>query len=92
MTYLDEKTDGDLTYAARRGGRAGAAAIMELQDRLDRYTAAIVREMRSRGESWAQVGEAFDMTRQAAHQRWGHGQAELIENRPRLQRWSVNED
>jgi hypothetical protein len=37
-----------------------------------RTLAAAVTRARSRGHSWAQIGDRLGITRQAAHQRFGH--------------------
>jgi hypothetical protein len=38
----------------------------------DAQLAAAARAARDAGASWAQIGDALGLTRQAAHQRWGH--------------------
>ncbi len=42
----------------------------EFGDDLKRLAVIYVSDARSAGASWADVGEAFDVTRQAAHQRF----------------------
>ncbi len=43
----------------------------ELGDDLKRLAATYVSGARAGGASWADVGEAFGVTRQSAHQRFG---------------------
>jgi len=43
-------------------------AVHEAEDQLD----AAVRAARSNGATWMQIGAATNMSRQAAHERWGH--------------------
>lgn len=45
-----------------------AAEIEDAQARLE----VAVRAARAAGATWAQVGQAMGVTRQAAHERWGH--------------------
>ena len=58
-------TDRDRAVAAV--ARA-AAAIADAQERLE----ASVRAARAHGATWAQIGQATGVSRQAAHERWGH--------------------
>lgn len=45
-----------------------SAEIADAHDRLE----AAVRDARADGATWAQIGAAAGITRQAAHERWGH--------------------
>ncbi|GAB2494794.1 hypothetical protein GCM10027030_30230 [Luteococcus sediminum] len=47
---------------------AARRSVLQAQDRLD----AAVAAARIAGASWAAIGEATGMTRQSAHERWGH--------------------
>lgn len=63
--------------ALRRAGQAGdvasaGAASADLAASVGRLQAGLVGEIRGRGWSWAQVGEALGMSRQAAHERFRH--------------------
>ncbi|MGM0384787.1 MAG: hypothetical protein ACQERF_02230 [Actinomycetota bacterium] len=48
-----------------------AQVSAEISDAHTRLEAA-VRAARAAGATWAQIGEATGVTRQAAHERWGH--------------------
>lgn len=45
--------------------------MAELVDELDAAVQAAVNGQRARGASWAEIGRAFGITRQAAQQRYG---------------------
>lgn len=54
------------------GDPADLADMLALASRFDAEVASAVRRMREQhGYSWADVGEAAGVTRQAAQQRWG---------------------
>lgn len=58
-----------------RAARVGAEAL----------EAELVREARESGESWASIGDALGITKQAAQQRYGQragGRAPLTDNGP----------
>jgi hypothetical protein len=46
-------------------------ALAEARARLDVEVAAAVRQARAAGLTWEDFGQAFGISRQAAHQRWG---------------------
>ena len=46
---------------------AAAEALEQAQERLNRK----VRQARTSGVSWAKIGDAVQMTKQSAHERWG---------------------
>lgn len=47
------------------------ATAQQIRDRLDWVLLSLVGEGRAAGLSWAQVGEALGVRKQAAHQRFG---------------------
>lgn len=70
--------------ALRRGALIPAVPTREQQDALDQISLRIatiraeaesldawVKLARTRGSSWADIGLAAGMSKQAAHQRWG---------------------
>ncbi len=63
---------GDLARAVqhRRGGDA-LAAVSGAYVALDDLAARAVRLARAEGRTWTEVGEAFGVSKQAAHARWG---------------------
>lgn len=77
--YTDTEDFGRMVERMLRayGLRVGAAdmddlrQLMTIRELLDQITAEAVEQLRSTGYSWADVGEAMGVTRQAAQQRWG---------------------
>ena len=68
------------------GGEPLAPALAEaarLAERLDWALLALVGEARSRGLSWAAIGTALGVSRQAAQQRFGPWVAEALARAPR---------
>ncbi len=63
ITMGDEGEDTALT--------ALSAASAELRQAEDDLTQAVVQARRA-GASWATIGQAIGISRQAAHERWGH--------------------
>lgn len=51
------------------------AELLALQAAVDRALAEAVTGQRAAGTSWAAIGAALGMTKQAAYQRWGRGAA-----------------
>ena len=51
-----------------RVARNAANAVLRSEARLGEAVAAA----REAGATWAQIGEAVGMSRQSAHERWGH--------------------
>jgi hypothetical protein len=49
---------------------ADLAELVELRRELDEATGSAVASMKAAGYSWADIGNALGMTRQAAQQRW----------------------
>lgn len=47
------------------------ATAQQVRERMDWVLLSLVGEARSLGSSWAQVGQALGVRRQAAHQRFG---------------------
>ena len=50
---------------------AGMEALADLGERIDWALLALVGEARSRGISWAALGKALGISKQAVHQRFG---------------------
>lgn len=69
--------DGDGALGQWRAHLATAVPALAVHDAAQRLTDAreqldqAVRTARSSGTSWAAIGDAAGMTRQAAHERWG---------------------
>jgi hypothetical protein len=62
---------GSLARAvAEKRGRDALAAIGPARQALDKLTARAVQQARDQGLSWADVGAAFGITRQSAHERF----------------------
>lgn len=81
--WLNEWTSDDLALAVARrhdDPRTALAAIAEQRRRLERHEAEAVLTMIEHGRSWAEIGLAAGITRQAAHQKWGTGRAGLLAN------------
>lgn len=63
---------------AAAGRRVGAGdvdalpALAALAGNVDAALAAAVHGLRKAGYSWAEIAARLGITRQAAHQRWGH--------------------
>lgn len=56
----------------RSGDVVGALIDLDkLGDALERARASLVRQARSEGASWALIGDALGISKQAAQQKWG---------------------
>jgi hypothetical protein len=56
------------TQAAVKAVSRACRSVREAQERLERS----VVEARAAGATWSQIGDATGMSRQSAHERWGH--------------------
>lgn len=62
------KRIGPTAEQITRGNLRGIARDLE---RLELELEETVAQARAQGQTWAAIGEALGMTRQAAHKRWG---------------------
>lgn len=60
---------------------AGMAALADLGERIDWALLALVGEGRSRGMSWASLGSALGVSKQAVQQRFGRWVEEALAQR-----------
>src|SRR5680860_588832 len=59
-----------LLKARRRTGAARLEALLEAEDAVRQSLRAAVHEARREGLSWADIGRVFEISRQAAHERF----------------------
>jgi DNA-directed RNA polymerase specialized sigma24 family protein len=65
-------TESDLaTDAAAADPRTGLRAVRALRRLLEELERTQVRRARSEGWSWAEIGEALEVSRQAVHKKYG---------------------
>ena len=62
---------GNHTDITLEAARSLVDDLSHIEARIDAERAKLVSEMRTKGYTWKQIGELFDVTRQAAQQRWG---------------------
>lgn len=70
MTRADNRQIAD--SAADRDPAVGLRAVRALRDLADRLEALQVENARAQGWSWAQIGAALDVSRQAVHLKYRH--------------------
>jgi DNA-directed RNA polymerase specialized sigma24 family protein len=65
-------TESDLTTAASASDpRTGLRAVRALRRLLEELERTQVLRARGQGWSWAEIGEALDVSRQAVHKKYG---------------------
>ena len=72
-TYIDTMTtESDLTTAASASDpRVGLRAVRALRRLLEELERTQVRRARAKGWSWAEIGDALEVSRQAVHKKHG---------------------
>jgi DNA-directed RNA polymerase specialized sigma24 family protein len=61
------------TAAAAADPRTGLRAVRALRRLLEELERTQVRRAREQGWSWAEIGEALEVSRQAVHKKHGRG-------------------
>ena len=72
-TYIDTMTiESDLATAASASDpRVGLSAVRALRRLLEELERTQVRRARAQGWSWAEIGDALEVSRQAVHKKHG---------------------
>jgi len=70
MTYIIEATHKSLDKAMEKDALGTLRTMNELKSLIDTWAEKAVTIARREGASWAVIGDALNITKQAAHQRY----------------------